>query len=100
MRVSAAPFAGHASGGPPAAAHIRDVEPRGGYLGYAAKADDLQLKSEGRDFVYVDADYAAESQSQAVPAYRRPLRQTRSRLPRLHQAGSIRIWLRSYQSKL
>jgi hypothetical protein len=56
MRVSAAPFAGHASGGPPAAAHVRDAELRGGHLGYAAKADDLQLKSEGRDFVYVGAD--------------------------------------------
>jgi hypothetical protein len=76
------------------------AEPRGGHLGCAAKADDLQLKSEGRDFVYVGADYAAESECQAVFAYRRPLRQTRSRLPRLHQAGSIRIWLRSYQSTL
>ena len=56
MRVSAAPFAGHASGGPPAAAHVRDAELRGGHLGHAAKADDLQLKSEGRDFVYVGAD--------------------------------------------
>jgi hypothetical protein len=56
MRVSAAPFAGHASGGRPAAAHIRDAELRGGHHGYAAKADDLQLKSEGRDFVYVGAD--------------------------------------------
>ena len=56
MRVSAAPFAGHAIGGPPAAAHVRDAELRGGHLGHAAKADDLQLKSEGRDFVYVGAD--------------------------------------------
>ena len=30
MRVSAAPIAGHASGGPPAAAHVRDAELRGG----------------------------------------------------------------------
>ena len=37
MRVSAAPFAGHASGGPPAAAHVRDGELRGGHLGHAAK---------------------------------------------------------------
>ena len=44
MRVSAAPFAGHASGGPPAAAHVRDAELTGGHLGHAAKADDLQLK--------------------------------------------------------
>ncbi len=44
MRVSAARFAGHASGGPPAAARVRDAELRGGYLGHAAKADDLQLK--------------------------------------------------------
>ena len=44
MRVSAAPFAGHASGGPPAAAHLRDAELRGRHLGHAAKADDLQLK--------------------------------------------------------
>jgi len=29
MRVSAAPFAGHAIGGPPAAAHVRDAELRG-----------------------------------------------------------------------
>ena len=56
MRVSTAPFAGHASGGPPAAAHVRDAELRGGHLGYAAKADDLQLTSEGRDFIYVGAD--------------------------------------------
>src|SRR5258708_10828916 len=44
MRVSAAPFAGHAGGGPPAAAHVREAELRGGHLGHAAKADDLQLK--------------------------------------------------------
>ena len=56
MRVSAAPFAGHASGGPPAAAHVRDAEPRRGHLGCAAKADDLQLKLERRDIVYVSAD--------------------------------------------
>jgi len=43
MRVSAAPFAGHASGGPPAA-HVRDAELRGAHLGHAVKADDLQLK--------------------------------------------------------
>jgi hypothetical protein len=30
MTVSAAPFAGHASGGPPAAAHARDAELTGG----------------------------------------------------------------------
>ena len=48
MRVSAAPFAGHASGGLPAAAHVRDSELRGGHLGHAAKAYYLQLK-EGRD---------------------------------------------------
>jgi hypothetical protein len=48
MRVSAAPFAGHASGGPPAAAHVRDAELRGGHLGHAAKADDLQLNRKGR----------------------------------------------------
>src|SRR4029077_6723982 len=40
----AAPFAGHASVGPPAAAHVRDADLRGGHLGLAAKADDLQLK--------------------------------------------------------
>ena len=50
MRVSAAPFAGHASGRPPAAAHVRGGELRGGHLGHTAKADDLQLK------VYVGAD--------------------------------------------
>jgi hypothetical protein len=44
MRVSAAPFAGHASGGPPPVAHVREAELRGGHLGRAAKADDLQLK--------------------------------------------------------
>jgi hypothetical protein len=43
MRVSAAPFAGHAIGGPPAAAHARDAELTGGHLGHVAKADDLQL---------------------------------------------------------
>jgi hypothetical protein len=47
MRVSAAPFAGHASGGPPAAAHVREAELRGGHLGHAAEADDLQLKVFG-----------------------------------------------------
>jgi len=36
MRVSAAPFAGHASDGPPAAAHVRDAELTGGHLGHAA----------------------------------------------------------------
>jgi hypothetical protein len=47
MTVSAAPFAGHDSGGPPAAAHVRDAELRGEHLGHAAKADDLQLKVTG-----------------------------------------------------
>ena len=60
MRVSAAPFAGHAIGGPPAAAHVRDAELRGGHPGHVAKADDLQtlvgraaLRLRGADDIYL-----------------------------------------------
>ena len=60
MRVCAAPFAGYASDGPPAAAHVRDAELRGGHLGHAAKPMTSNSKLEGRfgkqDFVYVGAD--------------------------------------------
>jgi hypothetical protein len=43
MRVGVALFAGHANGGPPAAAHVHNAGLRGRHLGHAAKADD-QLK--------------------------------------------------------